>query len=133
MKKTFKQLQEIDSVVGELYNKDQALRQTKFGYVYKRFCDKFYIPAIKNFNEEINNVRIDHALEDPITKEVISDQTAPRGFKYSKEGLKGVMAAEKNITIAWETKEIEVEPFISVYIPQDLTPEQTEILTGVLI
>lgn len=132
MKKTFKQLQEIDEVVGGLYLKDENLRGSKFGYAYKRFSEKNYVPAIKEMNEEILTVRIDDALEDQKTKEIISDQANFRGFKYSKEGLKSVIKKEKDIRDSWDEKEIEITPHISTLIPE-MTDDEKEILTGTLI
>lgn len=131
--KTFKELQELDQIVGGMYRVDPLLKDTKFGYAYKRLCDKYYIPAIKDYNEAINDARIDHALEDPVTKEILRDSKSPRGYKYSKEEEKKIAHEERKITDAWNLKEIQVEPFISAHIPPELTEEQTAALTGILI
>lgn len=133
MKKTFKELQDLDQIVGSMYQADEKLKETKFGYAYKRFCDKNYIPVIKEYNDAIADARLDHALENETTKEVITDQTNYRGFKYSKEGLKKVIEAERKLKLEWDGRELEITPYVSAYLPEDLTEEQKEALTGCLI
>ena len=116
MKKTFKELQEIDLIVGGIYHRKPELRNTKFGYAYKRFVKKNYQPLV-----------------DEKTKEILIDRLNPRGYKYSKEGLKQVIKDENQISNKFDLKETEIEPFLSSYIPEDLTEEETEILTGIVI
>lgn len=133
IQKTFKQLREIDNIVGTLYQENKELQHTKFGYAYKRICEKFYIPAIKDFNEEISSARLNNALEDQKTKEVLVDKDYFRGYKYSKEGLKKLIIEENKIVDEWEEKLIDLEPMISSYVPEKLTEDQVEALTGVII
>lgn len=133
MTKTFKELQNIDLVVGQMYASDPLLRDTKFGYAYKRFCQKFYVSMVNELNAELGEVRIDNALEDEKTKAIIRDEKSPRGYAYSKEGEKKVGQEERRVRNEWDTKEIEVEPFISTYIPENLSEEQIDVLTGILI
>jgi hypothetical protein len=133
MTKTFKDLQEIDSLVGSLYKKNPTLEHSKFGYAYKRFSDKNYLPMVKDFQEELGNVRIDNALEDEKTKEILIDRMNVRGYKYSKEGLKKVILEEKAIIEKFDLKGIEIVPFISKVVPEDLTEDQSEMLKGVVL
>lgn len=130
--KTFKQLQEIDNVMGELYQKEPTLQETKFGYAYKRFCEKEYIPLVKEYNASLEDVRIENALENETTKEVLTDRTNMRGYKYSKLGLKNVMKEENRVMEEWNSKEFEVEPFVSAFVPE-LSEYEKEVLTGVII
>lgn len=132
MIKTFKELQNIDSVVGSLYKKNPELRDTKFGYAYKRFYEKNYSPIFKEFTEQINDSYIDNALVDERTQALLTDQDNSRGFKYSKDGLKKVMKDENKITEEFNKREIEIEPFISSYVPE-LTEDEKEILIGTVI
>lgn len=134
MVKTFKELQEVDALMGELYRANPELKNTRFGYAYKRFADKNYTPLIKEFQHEINDARIDQALEDPVTKEIKTDPVSPRGFKYSKEGLKQVIKLEHTIIEKWDNKEVEIVPHIcqKESLPE-LNEEQMEILVGILI
>ncbi len=135
IKKTFKELKDIDNVVGDLYAEDKELQKTKFGYAYKRFIEKYYIPAIQKFNEKIQFIRIDNALEDPKTKELLTD-TDPknyRGYKYSKEGLKKCITEETEASLEYQKEEIQIEPFLSSFIPSNITEEQKAILSGVVI
>ena len=134
MIKTYKDLQNIDEVVGGLYRKDPTLEQTKFGYAYKRFVEKNYIPVMKELRELLVNARIDLAMEDPKTKEVLTDPNPQsRGFRYDKEGLKAIIQKEKEIMAEFDKKEIEVTPFISSFVPEGLTDEDKEMLKGCVI
>lgn len=133
MTKTFKELQEVDMCVAQLYAKDETLRKSKMGYAYTRFHDKYYAPVSKEFVDALNIVRVNNALEDEKTKEVIQDASNPRGFKFSKEGLKKCMADEASLVLVYQAKEIECEPYVSSYIPSDLTEEQISLLTGIIM
>lgn len=133
IKKTFKDLQEIDGVVGQLYAKDATLQNSKLGYAYKRFVEKNYRPLLDELMEKLAIERVEYALTDEKTKEVLVDQTNPRGFKYDKEGLKKVMEAERKLTREFADREVVITPFISSYVPKGLNEEQTEVLKGLII
>ncbi len=132
MTKTFKELQEVDSMIGELYKKNPKLKDTKFGYAYKRFSDKNYAPVVRDFQDELAFCRVDNALEDPSTKEVLIDRMNQRGYKYSKAGLKACMEAEKKIVEYWDGRDIEITPFLTKDVPTDLNDDQIELLQGVV-
>ena len=131
--KTLKELFYIDQLVGQLYKKDEKLRDTKFGYCYKRFVDKNLIPVMKERNEKIQDIQISNALDNKDTGEVITDHTNSRGFKYSKESLKKCIKEENELIEKYSKKEIKVEPFISSYVPLELSDEEREMLSGILI
>ncbi|MEK6882279.1 MAG: hypothetical protein AABY22_21855 [Nanoarchaeota archaeon] len=133
MKKTFKKLREIDFVIGELYRANDSLRNTKFGYAYKRFVEKNYKPLFSELQEKVSIIRIDNALEDEKTKEILIDNNPlSRGYKYSREGLKKCIEQENKIVKEYDVKEVDVEPFISSFVPK-LTEEQEDTLKGFLI
>ncbi len=132
MKKTFLELQGIDNMVGELYKVHPELRESKFGYAYKRYSAKTYEPVVKEFRDELEGIRIDNALEDAHTKEIMVDKLNTRGYKYSKEGLKGVIAAENKLIEKYNKKEVEVVPFITSTTPEEISEELKTALTGVL-
>ncbi len=134
VKKTFKELQELDVLVGALYKRNTELQKGKFGYAYKRFVDTNYVKILKEYQHKINDARIDFALEDPITKEILKDKEDSRGFKYSKDGLKKVILKENEITDEFNPKEVEIDPyFISEASLPELSDEEREQLIGVLI
>ncbi len=133
MKKTYKELQEVDIMVGQLYSDHPELKDSKFGYAYKRFADKNFYAQLKKLNQELLDARIDHALEDPDTKAILKDPTDARGFKYSKEGLKKIIQAEIKISDKWENKEIDIEPYICQDIPEQISDELIGKLEGLLI
>lgn len=133
LQRTFNDLQNIDNIVGRIYQRIPTLQESKFGYAYKRFSEKNIIPAFKEYNNLITDIRVEHALEDEKTKEVLTDKTSNRGFKYSKEGLKKVIAAERELMDSFGEKAFDVEPYIAAYVPEDLTEEEREVLAGILI
>jgi hypothetical protein len=133
MKKTFKELNEIDQVVGVLYQQNPSIERTKFGYAFKRFSEKSFMPTLNKYNEELAYLRIDNAMEDEKTKELIVDRGNPRGFKFTKDGLKAVLKGESDLKNKYDKVEIEVEPYISSYVPEELNDIETEILKGLLI
>lgn len=133
IKKTFKELGEVNELVGELYKNDPKLKDTKFGYAFKRFMEKNYEPTNKEMQEKLIDVRIDNALEDKLTKEIMMDKTNSRQMKYSKDGLKKCIAAERKIYDEFDGIEIEIIPFITTQIPTVLIDEQKEVLKGLII
>lgn len=132
MKKTFKELNEIDDIMGQIYAKNPELKNTKFAYAYKRFTDKNFVPLLTEFQKMQNYIRIDNALEDPQTKQILEDLSNPRKYKYSKEGLKKCIEQEIDLLSEFNVKEVEIETFISSYIPT-LTEYEKEILQGTII
>jgi len=133
MTKTFKELQEVDVMVGGLYQKNPDLKQSKFGYAYKRFSDKNYVPIAKDFNEELGALRVQFALEDKTTGEVLIDRMNPRGFKYTKQGLTELMAEEKKLAEKYDAMDVEINPFLSKMIPEGLEDDQMEMLSGLVL
>lgn len=133
MKKTFKELGEIDQMIAQLYKEIPQLSDTKFGYAYTRFADKNFSPTFKKFMAELQDARIDNALVDEKTQAILTDpENIIRGFKYSKEGLKAVMKAEEKIIDKYNELEIDIEPYTATFVPP-LTEKQTEMLKGLLI
>jgi hypothetical protein len=135
MNKTFKQLLEADSVVAELYLKDKALENSKFGYAWRKFYEKNITPINKEFHERLEDLRIENALEDSITKEIIYGEPDKRGnkpYKFSREGLTKLTKQVRELNREYDNKEIEVVKYISSYVPK-LTEEETEILKGLVI
>lgn len=132
MNKTFKELREIDAMIAELYKKDDKLRNTKFGYAYKRFSEENYDPSVKEFNEKRKDIWLDNALENETTKEVMVDLSNPRGFKFSREGMKRVVEAERKHEDKFNENEIKIMPYYSSYIPE-LEDWQKEMLAGIVI
>lgn len=135
MKKTFKQLQEIDQVVGGLYAKNPELRETKFGYSYKRFSDKNYMPVVRDYQESLGDIRADAALTDKDTGALLLDKENPRGYKFDSKGDKKIRQAERKLTEEWDEKEFDITPFyVKVEdLPKNMNEFQTEVLMGSLI
>ncbi len=134
IKKTFKELSELDNMIAVMYAGDENLKNTKFGYAYKRFAEKNYYSVLKEYNEKLVDIRIDHALTDEVTKALLTTDKG-RGFEYDKEGLKATIKEESKLEKEWDVKEFEVEPFFckAEFLPKELTDEQEEMLDGILI
>lgn len=133
MKKLFKDLQEIDNLVGQFYQQHPEYRQSKFGYAYKRYSEKTYAPIVSEFRDELQAIRIENALEDKSTGEILTDASNNRGYKYSKEGLLGVIKAENVLMEKYNLKEVEIIPFVTKECPEELSDELKEMLKGVIL
>lgn len=133
MKITFKQAGEINKSLEHIYAKNPGLEKTKFDYAQKRFFEKNFSKIFNEYNQKLANIRINNALEDKTTGEILLDQMNPREFKYSKEGLIKCLNEEKELENEYNAKEIEVEPFISSFVPEVTTETEKELLTGLLI
>lgn len=132
MKITFQKFRTITDTLNDIFIATPSVEHTKFGYAVKRFIEKSANPILKDYNVELNDIRIDHALIDPTTQAVLTDKDSDRGYKYGKDGLKSVIKAENEFTKAYDEKEVEIEPYISKEVPE-LTEEQRETLLGILI
>jgi len=135
MKITYKQLLDLDSMVGGLYQKDPSLRESKFGYAYNRFIEKDLKTIFNDYSEELLMIRIDNAQVNETTKALITNPSNFRGFDYSKEGLKAVIKSERELQKAWETKEFEIEPYFikPENLPEGLIDEQLDLMRGIII
>lgn len=128
--KTYKELQEIDNIVGAMYRKNPNLRDSKFGYAFKRFSDKNIAPTNKELQEKLQDIAVEHALEDPTTKELLL--SVDKEYKYSREGQNKLNKAQRELAVEFLAKEIEVEPYISPRTPE-MTEWEFEVLKGILV
>ncbi len=133
IKKTFKELLEIDAIIGNLYKKDEELKNGKFGYAYKRFNEKNIQPAAKEYQQAFADLYVEHALEDEKTKALIVDKDSHRGYAYSKSGMTELLKAERKLEDKFNSKEFEVEAYISPSIPKNLSEFEYNTLKGVII
>lgn len=132
MKKTFKELNEIDLIHGNLLAKE-GFRVTKLAYAFKRFTDKNLVKIFSEFNISNQDIRIDNALVNETTKAIIYKPDG-QDFEYSKEGLKNVMKQLRENKEKWDIKEFEVEPFICSDLGDvTFTEDEIEKLKGVII
>ncbi len=133
MKKTLQEIKDINQLVGRLYQENESLKKSKFSYAWDKFIKKNYNPTVTEMNEKVADLRIDFALTDPKTKELLySDDKG--SFKYTLEGMKGLNEAYRDLMKEFEGREIEIIPFILK--PEDvpaLSEEEKEELTGLII
>jgi len=131
---TYKELNEVVRVANFIMQTAKDVAGTKFEYAFSKFTKTNYKELAEAYNDELADIRIDHALEDSETKAILKDESEKgRGFMYSKKGLKDVIKAERDLDKKYDKKEVEVEPYISSYVPKKMSQLQTEILTGFLI
>lgn len=125
--KTFKELWDLDNVVGGMYQENPELKEGRFAYGYKRFAEGNFYPMLKEYNLELSDLRIDNALVDEKTKALLIENS-PRGFQYGKSELKTVIHAENDLIIKFNLKEIEIKKYILKQedIPVELPVEYHE-------
>lgn len=140
MLKTFKELNKFSNTVSNMLRRNPKLIDTKFGYAIKRFEEKNLTSLYSQYNSELTNVRIDHALVDKATGALLKDPEQSkngnsRGFLYDKAGLKACIAAEEAVEKSWRDREFEVEPYIckSENLPTGLTEEEMETFSGLVM
>ncbi len=133
VKKTFKELKDIDYIVGNLYSREPSLKSGKFGYAYNRFYQKNILPLQREYDYEMSEIAVKNAMVDDKTKELIGDPMNRRGFKFTREGLLKAMREEKVLTDAFEGKLVEVKPHFIEEIPPTLTEEEKLSLLGIII
>lgn len=130
MKLNLEQLNEINNVVAELYQKDEHLKQGKFGYAYNKFYQKNTQVILDELKEAITISNVNNALEDEKTKALITDEKGK--YKYSKEGKIALLKEQKAIVEEYYKKEIELTLYLSPVKPE-MTEEQYEVLKGVIV
>tara|TARA_B110000503_G_C7142934_1_gene411695 strand:+ start:227 stop:628 length:402 start_codon:yes stop_codon:yes gene_type:complete len=132
MIKTFKDLREVDFIYGKLLE-EKGFELTKLAYAFKRFGDLNSKKLFAEFNEELNDTRIDLALEDPTTKAVLYSADH-KSYQYSKESLKKLPKSLKAIEDKWDAKEIEVTSFFCKELGDIVfTQAEEETLKGCII
>ncbi len=133
MKKTFKELLEADAVVGKMYIVTPELKESKFGYAWKRFYEKNIQKTMNEYREQMIDCYIQNALEKD--GRIVTDKDSARGYGYSKQGLLDCIKAEKVIEEKFDAIEIEVLPHIvsESSFPQSITDYEREILTGLVL
>jgi hypothetical protein len=137
MKKTFEELREADTVVANLYMKNPKLKEGKFGYGWSKFYKKNLEPTYTEMQEKMADAKVENAMVDEKTKELLYDITDPhnKSYKYTKEGMKKLTEEFRKIVKEYDTKEVEVEPYFikdTKYIPEMLD-EERELLTNLII
>lgn len=132
MKKTYKELMEVINVVDGLYAKTPTLKDSKFGYAFKKFFDKNCASLVKEFNEKLQDANLEFALVDEKTKEVLYTDEKRTYYKMDKASSQKLIDFNRKLTREYEPKEIEITPFISKYKPE-LSEYQEEVLRGLLV
>ena len=134
IKKTFSDIKEIDEIYGRLIGDGKnGFEQTKLGYAFKRFTEKNTKKIFSEFNDILQDIRINNALTDKSTGAILYKPDG-QSFQFSPDGLKAVLKGIKDTTNEWENKEFDIEPFICSDIGTiELSDEEREILTGALI
>ncbi len=132
VKKTYRELLNLNMLVNSLQAENPSLLESKFGYGYKRFLEKGVQDIFDDYNLAVADIRVDNALINESTKAVLTNGSG-RGFEYSKEGQKAVMAAELALNRKWFKKEFDVEPYFvkSEDLPK-LNEDQMELIKGLL-
>jgi len=133
MEKTYKELLEIDSLIAELFTKNPKLKEGKFAYGYKRFCDNNTNKIVDEINERVTDIRVENALTNKETGELVYDGQGPqRQYKYTKEGMLKMNKEVRKLNKEYEGKVITIKPYIVSEIPEMLD-EEKKLLVGCLI
>ena len=75
-------------MVSQIKKEFPELERTKFGYAYSKFYKKNVKPSVDRIKDALLDIRVENAMIDTKTKELIIDKSNDRGFKFDKEGTK---------------------------------------------
>lgn len=129
--KTFLELRSIDFQMNSLYMKNPKMENTKLAYAWKRFLEKNLTTIYKEFERKLQNIKLENALEDPKTKELLKDATGQ--YKYDKVGERNRIEQENALLDEYSDKPIEIEPYYATSVPEDLSEYYWELLKGLII
>jgi hypothetical protein len=133
MQKKLLELFEIDLILGELVKLNPELSQSKLLYAWRKFYKINIQKVFDEYQEKIMDIRLNHAKENKDGAVMTDPSNHVRGYVYTKDELKKCIDEERVIEKEYNEKVIEVEPYICSSIPEQLTEEQKEMLTGIII
>lgn len=131
--KTYREILEIDALVGKLYKENENLKSSKFGYWYNKFYEKNVDPIRNEYALALENIKVNNALEDEKTKALLKDSSIPNEYQYSKPGRLKYLEEKQKLDKEFYDKQIEVISFKSPLVPEGLTGEEREMLEGIII
>lgn len=131
MKKTFKELRLFNVFSTSFLVRDKNHAETKLGYAIKSFVDKNLDKIMSEYNEALNNIRIDECHTDDsgvIVYDITKDENGNeiRHLKFTKEGLKNKNKREKELLEIYDKKEYDIESCITKKVPENLTMNEIE-------
>jgi len=149
IKKTFKEVRELNVAISQYFKRISTAEQTKLGYALKRISDTEIKKVLGEYREAYDKLAFEN-LEKPAIELALVDKVtgavlmAPKGservYQYNKENLVKVMEVEKNFQkIAndliddFDKKEFDIEPYLVKEIPEDLLPKEVEAFKGFVL
>lgn len=153
MKKTYEQLLEYNVVAQNWLAKKKDNNNTKLGYAITKKMAKKIEKLLKPFAdidekliEGINDAKAEFALTEPTTKKFVYDilkdkvGNETQVYAYTNDGrikreqkIKELKKQSQNDGEALMQNEVEFEPYYATEVPQDLTIEEKEAFSGIVI
>jgi len=146
--KTFKEVR-MFNLSTETYLARENNTQTKLGYAIKKIAQDQISKIAAEYQKSYTDLQskmvwekqVDFALTDKVTGAILtSPNGSARPFLFDKEGLKGVVAAEKAFieefnkqSEEFDNKEFDIVPYYITDLPADLTAVEKEAFTGFVI
>jgi len=132
--RTFEQIR-LFNAYSHLYLRQNPVNErTKLGYAIRRVQEsKSFANVLWQYNHELDCIRIDNALIDEKTKEVILAEKSNRPYKYDTKGLKKVSEEENDFAKEWDKNEFEISCYYVKELPEDMDEIMKEHLTGFVI
>lgn len=128
MKKNFEQMVTFRLYAGA-YLKNLNGEKTKLSYAIEK-VDKKLQNYFDEYNEAVNDVRIDNAATDD-NGVLLTDEKG--NFRFTKEGLKAKNKADKRLSEEWGEKKFNVDAYFTTEIPEDLSEEMQSAFAGFVI
>ena len=118
MKKNWREIKLFTAVANFYFTTIEG--KTKFTYAIEKVSKKL-AHILDEYNEEVDDVKIDHANEDPNTKSILYNDKG--GYQYTKQQLKDLKKALKKVEDKWNSKEFDIEGY---YVTEDSLPEDLD-------
>lgn len=128
MKVKFEKILELNDAINSILA-NPKFTNTKFNFGCGKFARKNINVILKEFNEEVSDIRLENALTDSTTQALLLNEE--RDYTYSKEGMKKLVSDRKKLNEKWDKKEFEIEPYMISDLPT-LTEYQQELFEGIL-
>lgn len=132
--KTFEQIKEFNKYGVAVMKRHP---NTKISYAIKKVL-KGILSVVTEYNEAVEDIQIDHCFtntSDVIEYDIIKDASGAevRRYKFTKDQLKLKVKVERELLQEWNQREFDIKAYISPEIPDDITIEEKDALSGFVL
>ena len=90
-------------------------------------------PKVTEYNSELSDLYLDHALTDPKTGALLLDPKSEREYHFSKDEFREMRVKETALVEKWNETELDLKPHYATEVPEGLPEEMIEAFRGFII